>query len=97
VRVESPEVDQLACRIDLGLECRLRLAEHRGGVERCSPGRREELRGLEEYSGPILPRPVRPVVRRFLGGANSLVDVFFSSAMPLGEHVLVVVWHHGLR
>ena len=33
VDVEAPEVDQLAGRVDLGLERRLRLAEHRRGVE----------------------------------------------------------------
>ena len=46
VRVEAPEVDQLAGRVDLGLEDRLRLAEHGGGVERGAPGGGEQLGGL---------------------------------------------------
>ena len=62
--VEAPEVDQLAGRVDLGLERRLRLAEHRRGVDRRAPRRRQQLGGLEEHRGAILPRPVRPLALR---------------------------------
>ena len=48
VRVESPEVDQLRRRIDLGLDRRLRLTQHRRRIQRRAPRRRQQLRGSSE-------------------------------------------------
>ena len=98
VRVEAPEVDQLARRIDLGLERRLRLAEHRRGVERRAPRRREQLRGAEEHGGAIFPRPASPTrARASRGRGDRLLHVLRPGEVPVGEHVLVVVRHHRLR
>ena len=59
VRVEPPEIDDLAGRIDLRLEHRLRLAQHRRGVDGVAPGRGQQLRGLEEDRGAVVERPGR--------------------------------------
>ena len=66
VDVEPPEVDQLARRVDLGLERRLRLAEHGRGVEPLPPRPGEQLGGLEEDRAPLVERH-RPPLRSRLG------------------------------
>ncbi len=48
VDVEPPEVDQLAGRVDLGLERGLRLAEHGGRVEPLPPRAGQQVGGLEQ-------------------------------------------------
>ena len=48
VDVEAPEVDELAGRVDLGLEGGLRLAEHGRRVEPLPPRTGEQVGGLEE-------------------------------------------------
>ena len=67
VDVEPPEVDQLAGRVDLGLERGLRLAEHGRGVEALAPGTGQQVGGLEDDRGPVVERhrpPAGSGVRR---------------------------------
>ena len=93
--VEAEEVDQLAGRVDLGLVRGLRLAEHRGRVERVAPRAGEQLGRAEEDGGAVLPRPARPVLPRGGGGVDRLLDVLGARLVDVGEHVLLVVRHDG--
>ena len=68
--VEAPEVDQLAGRVDLRLEHRLRLPEHGRGVERVAPAGREQVGGLEEHRRPVLPGPAGPLDPGVAGGGD---------------------------
>ena len=97
VRVEAPEVDELRRRVDLGLEGRLRLAEHGRRVERGAPRGGQELRGLEEDGGAVLPGPARPLAPGRGRGLDRLRDVLLRGLVPVGEDVAVVVRHHRLR
>src|SRR5215204_2403363 len=93
--VEAEEVDQLARGVDLGLVRRLRLAEHRSGVERVAPRAGEQLGGAEEDSGTLLPRPARPVLPRLRGGVDRRLHVLSAALVDVGKDVLLVVGHHG--
>ena len=93
--VEAEEVDQLARGVDLGLVRGLRLAEHRGRVERVAPRAGEQLGGAEEDGGAVLPRPARPVLPRRRGGVDRLLHVLGARLVDVGEDVLLVVRHHG--
>ena len=95
VRVEAEEVGQLARRVDLGLVRRLRLVEHRGGVERGAPGAGQEFSGLQEDGRAILPRPRRPLALRGDGGLDRRVDFGRARQVIVAEHVPMVVRHHG--
>ena len=55
---------ELAGRVDLGLVRGLRLAEHRGRVERVAPRAGEQLGRAQEHGGALLPGPARPVLPR---------------------------------
>ncbi len=94
--VEAPEVDQLAGRIDLRLVHRLRLAEHRRGIERHAPRRGEQLGGTKEHRRAILPAPVRPVA----SGRGSRTDrqphFLGASLVVVGQHMRMLVRHHRL-
>ena len=94
MHVEAPEVRELARRIDLGLERRLRLAEHRGRVERRAPARGEQLRRAQEDAGALLEGPVPPVRPCALRRVDRLRDVLRGGVVPHPEHVLVRVRHH---
>ncbi len=96
VDIEAPEVDQLARRIDLGLERRLALPEHRGGVEHGAPTRREQVCCLEEDGGAIGQAPARPIAPRVPGRFDRGSDLFRAGLMHLGEHVPVTMRHHGI-
>ena len=77
VGVEAPEVDDLARGIDLRLERRLRLPQHRRGVERVAPRRRQQLGRLEQHRRAIVDRTSAttrgaPAVRRRLPGRRAL-------------------------
>ena len=54
VDVEAPEVDQLAGAVDLGLERRLRLAEHGGGVDPLPPRAGQQVGRLEQDGAPVV-------------------------------------------
>ncbi len=95
--VEVPEVDQLAGRVDLGLVRRLRLAEHRGGVEGCAPGAGEQLSGAEEDGRSILPGSAVPVFPGFGRGRDRPFDLGRPAAMDRCEDVVLVVRHHRLE
>src|SRR5438270_431133 len=58
--VPAPEVDQLACRVDLGLMHGLALTQDGCGVEPVTPRAAEEVRGAQEDGRPCLPRRHRP-------------------------------------
>ena len=94
-RVEPPEIDQLAGGVDLGLEDRLRLAEHRRRVEGRAPGGGEQLGGLQDDRRAVFPGPRRPFLVRFARGRDRLLDVLAGGLVPLGQNVAVVVRHDG--
>ena len=97
VHVEAPEVGELARGVDLRLERRFRLAEHRGRVQRRPISRGQQLGGAQEDAGALLEGPVAPVRPRALGGLDRLRDMLGGGRVPGGEHVLVRVRHHDLR
>jgi hypothetical protein len=74
-RVEAPEVDQLARRVDLGLEGGLRLAEHRGRIERLPPRGCEQLGRAQKDRSAIFPCPVAPVHTRLARRDDRLLHV----------------------
>jgi hypothetical protein len=94
VRVEAPEVDQLARAVDLRLVRRLALAEHGGGVQDGAVARGEELGGAEEDGEAVFPRPVHPVALGLLGGGDRLANLVGAALVVGGEDVPVVVRHH---
>ena len=63
-------------------------------VSRHGPG--EQLGGAQEDGGALLPRPARPVLPRGRGGVDRLLHVLGAALVDVGEHVLLVVRHHGL-
>ena len=91
--VEAPEVGQLARRVDLGLERRLRLAEHRGGVHRVAPRPGEQLGRPQEDRRPRLPRERRPLAAGLGGRGDRPRDLLLAAVVVLPEDVLVVVGH----
>ena len=93
VRVEPPEVDQLARRVDLRLEYRLRLPEHRRGIERGAPGGGEQLGRLEEDRGALLPRPASPFALRLDGLLDGQIHLGRARRVVVGQHVVVPVRH----
>ena len=94
MRIEPPEVDQLRRRIDFGLDHRFRLTQHRGGVQRSAPRRRQQFGGLQEHRRTISERPVRPFAPCFERGLDRLVDVRGFGEMPLRQPMAMVVRHH---
>ena len=98
VGVEAPEVDHLGRGVDLGLERRLRLAEHRRGVDRRrartwrAARRRAAARAARSSHGQL------PHSRRASAAAAiACCDVLGPGQVVVGQHVLVVVRHHRLR
>jgi hypothetical protein len=96
VRVEPPEIDHFRRRVDFCLERRLRLSQHRRGVQRCAPRRRQQLRRAQKHRRTILERPTSPVFLRLRGGGDGLVYVTRLGDMPIRQHVPVIVRHHRL-
>ena len=91
VDVEPPEVDQLAGRVDLGLERRLRLAEHGGGVEALAPGTGQQVGGLEDDRGAVVERHRPPAGRGVRRRLDRGLGVALRGGLEGAEHVLVVV------
>ncbi len=96
VDVEAPEVDDLARRVDLRLKDRLRLPEHRRGVDGVAPRGCQELRRLQQDRGTVVERPACPFFLRRACRGNRVRDVRFRRLVKAAEHVLVVVRHHDL-
>ncbi len=94
--VEAPEINELARRVDLGLERGLRLPEHRGGVDCRAPFGREQLSRLEEHRSPVLPGPRRPFTLSASGRLNRLPDVPRVRHVVLGQHMAMAERHHRL-
>src|SRR5437867_12538144 len=92
--IEPPEVDYLTRRVDLRLERRFALAEHRGPVDHGAPARRKEVGGFEKDCGPIGQAPTRPVAPRLARRFHRGCDFLRTSLMDFGEHMLVTVRHH---
>ena len=76
---------------------RLRLAEHRGGVERRAPRPGEQLRGAEEDGSAIFPRRAVPILPGVRGCLDRLLDVTGIAFVHGGKHVTFVVRHDGLE
>ena len=68
--VEAPEVDQLAGRVDLGLDRGLGLAEHGGGVQGGAPRAGQQVGGLEQHGRPVVEGHRPPLRRGRLGGVD---------------------------
>ena len=94
--VEAVEVDHLAGGVDLRLVRRLRLAEHRGGVQRRAPRAGEQLRGPEEDGRSLLPRQARPVLPGIAGGLDRALDLARAALVDIGQDVALLVRHHDL-
>ena len=91
MHVVAEEVDQLAGAVDLGLECRLALAQHGGGVDDLTVRGGEQVGGLEEDGGAILEAPVRPVPLGLDRGLGGRCDRRRVGLMHLGEHAAMAV------
>src|SRR6185503_3067310 len=94
--VVSPEIDQLACRIDFRLKHGLRLPEHRRGIHRRPPRRGEQLRRFQQNGGAIFELPARPLLARGERGLDGHLHVLRLGHVVVGEHVLVLERHYGL-
>ena len=94
VDVVAPEVDELAGGVDLGLERRLGLAEHRGGVDPLPPRPGQQVGGLQQHRAPVVHVQRPPVVRRVGRGLDRGPGVGLGRALEPAQHVLVVVRLH---
>ena len=94
--VEAPEVDHLGRGVDLRLERRLRLTQHRRRVDRRPPRRRQQLRGAQQHRRAILPGPAAPLALGLGSRGDRLLNVFRAREVILGEDVAVIVRHHRL-
>src|SRR6185437_1555612 len=89
--VEAEEVGQFARGVDFGLVGRLRLAEHRRGVQGRAPGSCEELGGTKEDRCALFPWQPRPVVARLACGGDRLLDLRRPARVDIGEDVAFAV------
>jgi len=94
---EAPEVDQLAGGVDLGLVGRLRLPEHRRGVERLTPGPGEQLGGAKQDCRALFPRRARPVLPGLGRSGDRPLDLGRTALVHRGEHLRTVVRLNGLE
>ncbi len=91
VDVEAQEVDELARRIDLGLDARLALTEHRRGVEAGSPAPGREFGRPKEDRASCRLRRARPSLPRRERGFDGSADVRLVAFVRAGEEEAVVV------
>jgi hypothetical protein len=75
VRAEAEEVDDLARRVDLGLERGLALAEHGRRVELGPPRAGEQVRGLEEDRARSSQGMLRPLACAASSGRDRPFDL----------------------
>ena len=96
VHVEPEEIDQLGRGIDFGLVRGLALAQHRGGVDRVAPRRGEQVRRLQDHTGPVFPRPGGPIPISLPRGLDGALGLFLPGHVPGCQHVPMLVRHHRL-
>ncbi len=92
VSVITPEVDGLAGSVDLCLVHRLRLAQHRGGVDGVAPRAGEQRGRPQKHSGTLVERGGGPCAARFERCGHRIVEVFAASDCVFGDGQLVTVW-----
>ncbi len=91
VHVPAPEVDELADRVDLGLEHGLGLAEHRQRVAAVPPRPGQQVGGAQEDGGPRVERELPPGRRGLQGGVDRGRGVGLGRAPSAGQHQVVPV------
>ena len=91
VDVVTPEVDQLAGRVDLRLVGRLGLAEDGGGVDGGTPRPGQQFGRLEEDRGPVVEVQRAPAGGRLLGRVDRGGHVHVGGVAVLAEDVFGVV------
>jgi hypothetical protein len=98
VHVETPEVDELAGGVDLGLVRGLALPQHRRRVEPSAPRTGEQVRGLQEDRCSRLERRARPVMARIERRRDRLLHVVGVRFAPGADDGLTIVrLHEGER
>ncbi len=88
-RVVAPEIDGLTGRIDLRLVHRLRLAQHRGRVDRVAPWARQERGRPQQDRGTVVERGGCPPASRLERGRDGVVKILFASDGVFGYGQLV--------
>jgi hypothetical protein len=92
MNIEPPEVDQLAGRVDLGLDRRFGLPED-GGAVQCRPPRPgKEIGGLQEDSGAVIERQRPPGGRCLARSVNGRADVVLRRVAESAKYGMPVVW-----
>ena len=94
--VETEKVDRFAGGVDLRLMRGLRLAEHRGRVQRVAPRAGQQLGRAQQHRGALLPRPARPVGPGGRGRVDRELHVLRAALVHVRENVILVVGHDGL-
>jgi hypothetical protein len=89
--VEAQEVAQLGGGVDLRLVGRLRLPEHRRGVDRVAPRPGEEVGRAQEHRRALVPWRLRPGAMRAGRGLDRRVHLLGTPLVRLAEHVVTVV------
>ena len=92
--VEAQEVDELAGAVDLGLERRLALAEHRRGVERVAPRPGEQVGRAQQHRRPVVERRVAPGRGGGQRGVDGRLHVGRAGVAGRAEHGRVAVRLH---
>jgi hypothetical protein len=75
----------------------LRLAEHRGGIERRAPRPGKQLRGAKENGSTIFPRRAVPILPGVRSCLDRLLDVTCVALVHGGKNVILVVRHDGIE
>ena len=91
VHVEAQEVDQFACRVDLGLVRRLALPQQGGCVDALAPGTGQQVGGTEEHGSPILEPHRGPVTLSLHSSRHRLAEQRGIGAMEVGHAMLVAL------
>ena len=94
VGVETPEIDQFARGVNLGLNGGLALAQDGRGIQGLAPGPCQEFGRPQEHGLPGVDAPGRPFLMGLAGRFDRLGDFAGAGFVPLREDVSVVVWNH---